>query len=790
VALSDGCFDLSDNFIVVVREDVNGGMVQSELGADTLTVCYNDPTASTVFSFDSTGTAGPNFTYVVTDDQANILGVPPADMVNFAGAGPGICYVWGLSYSGNLTAMVGQNAASVALSDGCFDLSDNFIVVVREEVNGGMVQSELGPDTLSVCYNDPTAPTVFKFDSTGASGGNFTYVVTDDQANILGVPPADMVNFAGAGPGICYVWGLSYTGNLTAMVGQNAASVALSDGCFDLSDNFIVVVREDVNGGMVQSELGADTLNICYSDPNGVTTFKFDSTGTSGPNFTYVVTDDQANILGVPPADMVNFTGAGPGICYVWGLSYSGNLTAMVGQNAASVALSDGCFDLSDNFVVVVREEIEAGIVKSETNGPDDLYVCYNDPSAPTAFKFDSLGHTSGNFAYVVTDTSGTILGLPPGDMVDFAGAGPGICYVWGLAYTGNITAMAGDNALQTALADGCFDLSDNFIRVIRDSVDAGIVKSEINGPDDLLVCYNDANSTTAFKFDSLGHYGGNYAYVVTDTAGTILGLPPGDMVDFAGAGPGICYVWGLAYTGNITAMAGDNALQIALSDGCFDLSDNFITVVREDVNGGMVQAEAGSDTLLVCYAGGTTAYAFDSTGTTGSNFTYVVTDDNGVILGVPPADMVDFAGAGPGICYVWGLSYTGNLTAMLGDTATNVALSDGCFDLSDNFIVVLRDSTGVPCGMNLQALTQTLVYPVPAQNEIKVEIPGAKLQDDNVLIEIFGMSGQLKYSSKEQAASQQDYRTNIDISSFEKGVFILRVRHGDESIRRKFIKQ
>ncbi|MCI4670760.1 MAG: T9SS type A sorting domain-containing protein, partial [Bacteroidia bacterium] len=359
-------------------------------------------------------------------------------------------------------------------------------------------------------------------------------------------------------------------------------------------------------------------------------------------------------------------------------------------------------------------------------------------------------------------------------------------CWVWGLSYTGNLTAMVGQNATSVALSDGCFDLSDNFVVVFRDSVDAGIIKSANNGPDDLYVCYNDPTAPTAFRFDSLGHVGPNFAYVVTDNNGTILGLPPGDMVDFAGAGPGECWVWGLSYTGNLTAMLGQNATSVALSDGCFDLSDNFIRVFRDSLDGGMVASELGPDTLLVCYSGGTpTTYSFDSLLTSGNSFTYVVTDDNGVILGIPPADMVDFAGAGPGECWVWGLSYSGTLTAAVGDTATQVALSDGCFDLSDNFIVVLRDSSGAACGMNIAGppnMGNVVAYPNPSTDIVNLYVPATDLVDNQLSVSIYKMDGQRAISFDVTVDTDIDYQTQISIEGLEQGYYILRIQNGSAS--------
>ncbi|MEL6846835.1 MAG: hypothetical protein AAFP02_26825, partial [Bacteroidota bacterium] len=184
---------------------VEGGTVTTAM-VDTVYWCpgaSGGPTS--VFSFDSSMTAGPNFQYVVTDNQGTILGLPPGDMVDVGPAGLGECWVWGLSYSGTLTAMAGDDATSISFSDGCFDLSDNFVVIFRDSVNGGMVSTQMGADTVNICLGG--TPEVMRFDSTMTAGANFQYVVTDNQGTILGLPPGDMVDFSGAGTGECWVWG-------------------------------------------------------------------------------------------------------------------------------------------------------------------------------------------------------------------------------------------------------------------------------------------------------------------------------------------------------------------------------------------------------------------------------------------------------------------------------------------------------------------------------------------------------------------------------------------------------
>jgi hypothetical protein len=687
VALSDECYDLSDNFITVIRETPEGGTVATEDGETTVYTCPGDGNPD-IISFDSTGTSSGPYAYVITDENGIILDFPTGDSFDFDAAPAGTCLVWGLAFTGNVTAQIGDDAAAVALSDDCFDLSDNFITVVRETPDGGTVATEDGETTVFTCPGDGN-PDIISFDSTGTSSGPYAYVITDENGIILDFPAGDSFDFDAAPAGTCLVWGLAFTGNVTAQIGDDAAAVALSDDCFDLSDNFITVVRETPDGGTVATEDGATTVFTCPGDGNP-DIISFDSTGTSSGPYAYVITDENGIILDFPAGDSFDFDAAPAGTCLVWGLAFTGNVTAQIGDDAAAVALSDDCFDLSDNFITVVRETPDGGTVATE-DGETTVFTCPGDGN-PDIISFDSTGTSSGPYAYVITDENGIILDFPAGDSFDFDAAPAGTCLVWGLAFTGNVTAQIGDDAAAVALSDDCFDLSDNFITVVRETPDGGTVATE-DGETTVFTCPGDGNPDI-ISFDSTGTSSGPYAYVITDENGIILDFPTGDSFDFDAAPAGTCLVWGLAFTGNVTAQIGDDAAAVALSDDCFDLSDNFITVVRETPDGGTVATEDGATTVFTCPGDGNPdIISFDSTGTSSGPYAYVITDENGIILDFPAGDSFDFDAAPAGTCLVWGLAFTGNVTAQIGDDAAAVALSDDCFDLSDNFITVVRET-------------------------------------------------------------------------------------------------
>ena len=131
-----------------------------------------------------------------------------------------------------------------------------------------------------------------------------------------------------------------------------------------------------------------------------------------------------------------------------------------------------------------------------------------------------------------------------------------------------------------------------------------------------------------------------------------------------------------MSFTGNLNISLGDDLLASGLdiSDECFDLSSNSLTIIRiEDVDpcanvdGGTVELEEGGTTTTIVIDGIADVIEFESDGATGGDFTYVVTDSDGTILGIPPGNSVDFDPAGPGTCFVYGLSFTGNLNISLG---------------------------------------------------------------------------------------------------------------------------
>jgi Secretion system C-terminal sorting domain len=571
---STGCWAISRTRINLIRFRPDGGTVRTSDGRTSVALCtrdgYDDPLV-----FQRTTTSRAAYRYLVTDDNNNILAIRE-DAANIEGAPRGNCRVWGLSFTGNLMAQVGMNAATATLASNCWDLSDNFIQINRADVDGGEVRLPNGQTRIATTPGDGV-PDVVTVSRVTASSARYAYIVTDDKNNVLGLPPSNSVNVEGAGPGLCRIWGISYTGNLTIFVGDKLGTKSLSTGCFDLSRNFVETVRNPVDGGLVSMPNGLTTRYTCPGDGRPDVVRFINTSLTPRAQYRYLVTDANNVILALPPTAEANLEGAGVGLCRIWGVSFLGNFTARVGQNAATAPLASGMFDLSDNFITTHRDMPVGGRV-TMPDGQTTRYTCPGDGRADIV-RFITTSRSDTRYQYIVTDDANTILGLPPANEVNLEAAGVGACRIWGVAYTGNLTARVGDNAARATLSDDCFSLSSNFIETLRFPPNGGRVATT-TGRTTVNVTVGDGRPDT-LSFAVTGNSQSRFAWVVTDDRNTILGLPSGNRVDFDDAGVGVCRVWGLSYTGMLTALPGDNAAAVALSTECFDLSDNFVTVNR-----------------------------------------------------------------------------------------------------------------------------------------------------------------------------------------------------------------
>ena len=670
VADVTGIFDLS-NPIEVDRTQVSGGVISHSSGSDTISIVTNDGIADLI-DLDLTGNSGDSSQWIITSDQGVILSLPMSLPFDFEGSPAGTCLIWNISFD---EVPVGLEIDSSAFDlAGCFDLSNAF-TVIRQEINGGSIITTDSLLSVDLCLND-TLPNVVDVILTDTFGMNYAWLITDANGLILELPMNPPFDFSGAPDGICQIWHMAYQDNLMGLAEGNNVSDLI--GSYNLS-NSIEVVRDSLAGGMLTLDNGEVNDTITVGD-GIIDTLSFVLTDASGDNTIFVITDTLGMILDTTSLSEFDLESAGGGVCLVWNLSYSDGLSGLEkGNNASDLS---GCFDLS-NPVTIVREGLMGGNLTT-ANGMTSVALCLSDtlPDLIEVMLTDTVGpvHT-----WVITDTSGLILDLPAAPPFDVTALGVDTCQIWNLTHEPTISGLMVGNNVSALM--GNFNFS-NAINVGIDNNTASMIMTTDSltavtitvgeGVDDLIDVISEGGDSELSS------------WVITDTLGNIMELPAVPPFNFENAGGGVCLIWEINYSAGISGLSvGAN---VSTLDGCFVFSNPIeVTRIPTVLNGGFLTTTDFQTSVEICVGNGNSPdIDVMLSNNVGPNFSWVITDTTGLILGLPMAPPFDLSLAGPGLCQIWNISYSNGLTGLA--VGENIDGLMGFFDFS-NAISVTRNA-------------------------------------------------------------------------------------------------
>ncbi|MEL6533906.1 MAG: hypothetical protein AAFQ98_00775 [Bacteroidota bacterium] len=561
-------------------------------------VVDGEPDMVSGITLDDSEVMGTNSSFVITDEDGNILGLPGtmADLegVDFDGAGAGVCLIWYVRYEDGLTGL----AESQDIDDlvGEFDVS-NSITVTRTliGIDGGMISLGDGETTIVGVAETAQLNLTGVTTTSTATDASYYYIVTDADDNILKwIDPEDRTNvtidLSGAAAGTCHIWGWSYKGLDDPVAGENISTLNDHER-EEISENWITVIREAPDGGMISLGDGTDLFVGVAGDIvlNGIST----TSTASNLSYWYIITDADDNILKwVNPDDRSNvsidLSGAEAGTCHVWGWSYKGLDDPVAGENISTLN-DDDEESLSSNWIVAARlpELPDGGMVSLADDATTAVGVAGTDQLTFEGVKTSSTA-SELSYWYVITDADDNILTwVNPADRnnatVDLSGAPEGVCHIWGWSYSGLDDPVMGEN-ISTLNDDGREAISSNFISVTRATPDGGMVSLSDDTDMATGTAGTDELTFTGVKTTSTASEL-SYWYVITDADDNILDwVNPADRnnatVDLSGAPTGTCHIWGWSYRGLGDPVAGQNISTLD-DDTEEDLSSNFITVVR-----------------------------------------------------------------------------------------------------------------------------------------------------------------------------------------------------------------
>jgi hypothetical protein len=283
--------------------------------------------------------------------------------------------------------------------------------------------------------------------------------------------------------------------------------------------------------------------------------------------------------------------------------------------------------------------------------------------------------------------------------------------------------------------------------------VNAGVITTN----DATTICAGDDVSDMVTVAAS-GVMGTNSIFVITDESGNLMDSQVENVFDFDAAGAGVCLIWHLSYEDDVNLDV-ENADDL---DGCFSLS-NAITITRIITDASEVTiGGSNADVTVVVNDGDADLLTFENDSDSDADYMYIITDSDGVILATVE-DSNDFEGSLAGECHVYGISYTGALTAEAGENITS-ATSDGCFEVTETFLTVIREIIDIVTEADNKNIT---VYPTVIENQLTVTGIEAGFN-----LTIFSLSGQVVFN--ERIVSKI-----VELPSFSAGVYVAQITSG-----------
>lgn len=559
--------------------------------------------------------------------------------------------------------------ASAVYFSGANDMFD----ACELSVDGGMVSLEDG-NTETTIIIDGVAD-MLSFSSTSDPSldeADFTYVVTDADGIILGIPGGNTVDFDPAGVGACLVYGLSYTGDLNISMGDDLLmeGLAISDECFELSSNYITVNR------VPDPEMGTGQLFVSSNTQPVIGVFDTYTDGTVIGSTIASEADDADGIYYDKDNDVL------------YQLNRTDNVINLYGSVSTSpMLIATSSSDFSNGREIAVSgDKLVVAQDASDANGNQNRLVVYT--ITPTSITYETAYdvsinlwgiHAEGNMLIAIVDNSSDVatfnnfFDLPMMDamMPDATVTVEAMVRTHGLTYDAASDMMLlTDVGEASSPTDGALVMVPNWTMASADgmiSMDeqgrASGGASQLGNPVDVAL---DKASGRVYVAERANGGGKLLVFKMPILTG---GIAPTSSTLFAGASA-------VYFSGNEMGMDEDDCAMI--------------------VDGGMVSLEDGGTETTIVVDGEADVLAFASTSdpmSMDASFTYVVTDADGMILGIPDGNMVDFDPAGLGACLVYGLSYTGTLQIAMGDNLLmeDLMISDGCFELSSNWITVNR---------------------------------------------------------------------------------------------------
>lgn len=340
---------------------------------------------------------------------------------------------------------------------------------------------------------------------------------------------------------------------------------------------------------------GVASLDICPTDElDDVITFENSLEAPAGDHYAYLLTDASGVLQQVLTEATFNFEGTSLAEQRVYGVSFDGTLNPMIGLDRLWTTAT-GCIEHSAaaTFLAITKNACQEVYECNESStstftGLASVDVCPTDGNEDIVTLNNSLALATGmHYSYLLTDTNEVLLEVFNAGTYNFEGSGLEEQRIYGINYDGELTAMIGENRMETS-ATGCFTHSSGttFLTVTKNGCppifecQESLVATH-NWVTEVNLCTTDGDIDTVFLQNNIDiDPGAHYAFLLTDTNEIVREIIMDDIYDFEGTGTDVMRIYGLHYDGDLQPAIGETRKN-TMATGCnIHSGDNiFITI-------------------------------------------------------------------------------------------------------------------------------------------------------------------------------------------------------------------
>lgn len=700
-SLATGCFELSSNAIEVDRAIVDGGNIFSQ-DFSAFNEFVTDDGQADRLDLTNSGSTLANYVYVLTDGGNNTLRILDEPSVDFEGMSAGTYRLWGFSYSGDISLSIGQSIFSGSFSTACFARSFNAITITARHEGVGPPPCTATATNISaltetlICQNADIDEVVTDADM--VQGLESILILTDEANVIQVVSQASEIDISGLSAGNYNISQIIHEQAEGILIGENVNNLM---GCFAQSNLIPIQIlspddvscQEEVPCTLAPSVLTVNLETVCVENPdNNIITFNVANVGDE--EFGILITDSNGIILALSADRIFQIDEIGVQIYYF--INYESTVEIFGGTSVDDL---DGCFTLSNGIAITGIEDCftePCAIAPASLLTSDPTSICTTDESDDN-ITITSNGGTGDEQLFLLTNQGETeIIATQASGEFTFASTMPGDFNIYQLDFDEPFQLSSDIFELE-----GCFGLSapltisnleDNCIEEPSDCANNG-GQIVLNGPTG--VCGSDGQNDI-LDIDVVVPGGNNRVFLVIDELGKIMNIAPALVVLNNPFPAGSYEIYALSYDDFPTGLTINESLSdfpdICLSNSIqITVSDDFCD--GEGVRGGRITDNFGEDDIKFCtdVSGEIFNIILENNGSIAFPYVYIETDKNNIITNILDANSSMYTADPTEImnARIWGVSYSGNFAAFIGENITNVALSDETFSLSNNFIEI-----------------------------------------------------------------------------------------------------